>query len=252
MNRLRLLPILILAAAALFALKAGGLAFRGGYLMAGISPAQAQTQAEALAEGGASPAGRQPDAFTAFAKRRGAALAVDEEGADPEGRTVRPGDEIVGARADILARLAERRKELDERAGELDMRETLLKAAERRVEERIAALRSIEERVMAIERKRDEEKQAQLKGLITMYETMKPKDAARIFSQLRIDLLVELVEQMNARKMAEILAAMENEAAERLTLAIAERGKARALPAEAARLPATAAELPKIEGRRAD
>jgi flagellar motility protein MotE (MotC chaperone) len=65
-------------------------------------------------------------------------------------------------------------------------------------------------------------------GLVTMYESMKPKDAARIFSQLSTSILVDLVEQMNARKMAEILANMEDDAAERLTLAIAARGQAKA------------------------
>jgi len=65
-------------------------------------------------------------------------------------------------------------------------------------------------------------------GLVTMYESMKPKDAARIFSQLSTSILVDLVEQMNARKMAEILANMKDDAAERLTLAIAARGQTKA------------------------
>ncbi|MBZ0218410.1 MAG: hypothetical protein K8F25_17770, partial [Fimbriimonadaceae bacterium] len=58
-----------------------------------------------------------------------------------------------------------------------------------------------------------------------MYEMMKPKDAARIFNRLDLPILIDVVSQMKARKMAAILAAMESEAAERLTIEIATQGR---------------------------
>jgi len=59
--------------------------------------------------------------------------------------------------------------------------------------------------------------------------------------------LVPVVMQMNPRKMAEVLAVMSPEAAEKLTVALATRARAAALPgpSPAAALPAT--ELPAIE-----
>ncbi|MBE7245717.1 MAG: hypothetical protein INR63_12245, partial [Actinomycetospora chiangmaiensis] len=71
----------------------------------------------------------------------------------------------------------------------------------------------------------DEAEKQGLKSIVTMYETMKPKDAARVFDRLGHDVLVPLVVAMNPRKMAEILAVMQPEAAERLTVALANRAR---------------------------
>jgi flagellar motility protein MotE (MotC chaperone) len=60
-----------------------------------------------------------------------------------------------------------------------------------------------------------------------MYENMKPRDAARVFDRLSIDILVSVVLQMNPRKMSEVLAAMTPESAEKLTVALANRAKGR-------------------------
>jgi flagellar motility protein MotE (MotC chaperone) len=66
---------------------------------------------------------------------------------------------------------------------------------------------------------------------------MKPKEAARIFDTLDMDILLSVVEQMRGRKMAPILANMNPEVAQRLTVELAARAsgeitsKARTLPA---------------------
>jgi flagellar motility protein MotE (MotC chaperone) len=76
-----------------------------------------------------------------------------------------------------------------------------------------------------------------------MYENMKAKDAARIFDRLDLKILVDVTNQINPRRMADILAAMSSEAAEKLTVELATRATLGERP------PAPAAELPKIEGR---
>lgn len=137
----------------------------------------------------------------------------------------------------ILQRLSERRSELDARAKELDMRENLLKAAEKRVEERIAELKEVEQRVNAAARIKDESEAARFKGVVTMYENMKAKDAARIFDRLDLKVLVDVATKINPRRMSDILAQMSADSAERLTVELAGR-KDKAQPVE----------LPKIEG----
>jgi flagellar motility protein MotE (MotC chaperone) len=57
-----------------------------------------------------------------------------------------------------------------------------------------------------------------------MYESMGPKEAARIFDRLDPRTLVDLVNHMNPRKVSEIMAKMQPEAAERMTLELA-RGR---------------------------
>ena len=74
-----------------------------------------------------------------------------------------------------------------------------------------------------------------------MYETMKPKEAAKIFDRLDIKVLVDVASRINPRRMSEIMAQMNPEAAERLTVEFASRGDA-----DKGQKPA---DLPKIEGK---
>jgi flagellar motility protein MotE (MotC chaperone) len=74
-----------------------------------------------------------------------------------------------------------------------------------------------------------------------MYETMKPKDAAKIFDRLEMRVLMEVASQMKPQIMASILSQMSPEAAERLTVEMT-RGTDK---------PANDANLPKIEGKPA-
>lgn len=153
----------------------------------------------------------------------------------------------------ILQRLGERREELQTRSREMESREKLLEEQERKLDDRIGELKTSEEKVQATgPGKRADADAGGLKNLVTMYETMKPKEAARVFDRLPQDVLVSVVTQMNPRKMAEVLAAMTPEGAEKLTVALARRVGGATDPrvsAQAGALPA--GELPAIvPGRR--
>jgi flagellar motility protein MotE (MotC chaperone) len=141
----------------------------------------------------------------------------------------------------ILERLHERRQEIEARARELEIRESLLKAAEKKLEARLAELKEVEARYGPGGRKDDSEA-ARFKSLVTMYETMKPKEAAKIFDRLDLKVLLDVAGQINPRTMSAILAQMSPEAAERLTVELATRASA----AERAQNPAN---LPKIDGK---
>jgi flagellar motility protein MotE (MotC chaperone) len=149
----------------------------------------------------------------------------------------------AGERA-ILERLGERRQQLEARARELEIRENLLKSAEKRLETRGSELKDMETRLGGSGQKREENVAAQLKGLVIMYENMKAKDAARIFDRLEMRVLLEVATQINPRRMADIMAQMQPEAAEKLTVEIANR----ASPVEKTLI---GNDLPKIDGRPA-
>jgi flagellar motility protein MotE (MotC chaperone) len=140
----------------------------------------------------------------------------------------------------ILERLQERRTELETRARELEMRESLIKAAEKRLEGRVAELKDLEARINQTVQAKDESDAARFKNLVTMYENMKAKEAAKIFDRLDIRVLMEVATQLNPRRMSDILAQMTPDAAERLTVALAAR------PDKEKR---EGADLPKIEGK---
>jgi flagellar motility protein MotE (MotC chaperone) len=137
----------------------------------------------------------------------------------------------------LLERLRERRQEIDARARELDLRETLMKAAEKKMETQAAA----QEQKGSPESQRKQDESARMRGVVTIYETMKPKDAAKIFDRLDPKVLIELATQIKPQRMSEILAQMSPESAEKLTVEMATRG-----PNDRTLNPSN---LPKIDGR---
>ena len=223
MSELRLLPLVIVAVSALLALKGIGLVFDRGPVLGGAGSAVAQ-EADTEATEEAPGVQEQEDPGAGGADAQGAQAATDA-GANPaEDSGPSMLERVLGgqstSRDAILESLAERREALEARSAELDLRENLLKAAEQRVEERIAELKLLEERVTAAEKERHAKDDARFAGLVTMYESMKPKDAARIFNDLDLAVVVKVASLMNARQMSAVLAEMESNVAQRLTVAL--------------------------------
>ena len=131
-------------------------------------------------------------------------------------------------------------QELEARAREIDIRESLLKASEKRQEAHAEELKAAESRISAATDQKSDVDAARFKGIITMYEGMKPKDAAKVFDRLEMSVLIEIASQIAPRKMSDIMGLMQPEAAERLTVELARR---------AGGDNNKAAELPKIEGK---
>jgi flagellar motility protein MotE (MotC chaperone) len=163
-----------------------------------------------------------------------------EVGGDPyplqQGKINSPGERA------ILGRLQDRRQELEDRNRQLDMRESLIKAAEKRLEAKVNELKEIEGRIKAANGARDETEAQRFKGIVAMYEGMKPKEAARIFDRLDMRILAEVATTLKSRTMSEILAQMSPEAAEKLTVELANRASAHPKAQ-------SAGELPKIDGK---
>ena len=296
----RLIPVVLIATGALFALKAAGLLLDGGYSLGQrltrgetlvvttvpmtptqqlrspatpLPPPEGTRQRSWMQEmfnypdhTSSVPAARSPSlepiitgAASAAkpaakeAKAEPAASAPESKPASPAPAAATPAaaapagapgavDAARGTSAAeraILERLHQRRQELDARARELEVRENLVKAAEKKLEERLTELKETEARITASMQKRDEAETARFKGIVTMYETMKPRDAAKIFDRLDLRVLLEVASLINPRRMSEILAQMAPEAAERLTVELAARGDKTQNPAD----------LPKIEGK---
>jgi flagellar motility protein MotE (MotC chaperone) len=268
LREFRLVPVVMFAAASLLVLKIGGLVTGSGYTLATPRMAQAQDvaaaagkrswaqevlgypdltgsvdkpkPAEDAANGSAdgTPSGTPNGAAKGDAERPPApAPAPQSKPVVLESmRTLSPAERAV------IERLQERRQELDQRARELDIREGLLNSSERRIEARVNELKEIEARINATVAKKDEAEIARLKGVVTMYENMKAKEAARIFDRLDIRILLEVASQINPRRMSDILAQMSPQAAERLTVELATRS-------HRSEKPPSVTDLPKIDGR---
>src|SRR5690606_7461825 len=126
---------------------------------------------------------------------------------------------------ELLQSLSERRKELDARERAIEQREGLLTAAEHRIDTKIGELKAVRSEIEGLIKKYDAQEEQQIAGLVKIYETMKPKDAARIFNELDMDVLLDVFERMKASKTAPVLADMDPVRAKEITTRIAERKK---------------------------
>lgn len=149
-------------------------------------------------------------------------------------------DGVSGTEQQLLERLTARRTELQQYEQDLAMRESIVDAAEKRIEERTATLEALEAQISALVDQREEMETGQFAGIVAMYESMKPKDAANIFNNLEMDVLLRVAKTMSPRKMAPILAEMNATRAQELTVqmaALADRPAAEMTPEDLAALP---------------
>ncbi len=123
----------------------------------------------------------------------------------------------------LLQELGGRRKALDSRERKLDQRAVLLKAAEQRLVEKQVELKKIKQEIKKLLNIKEKEEAERLNRLVAIYSNMKPKDAAKIFNDLDMKVLLDVMQSMKERKIAPIVAAMEAERARLLTKQLAEK-----------------------------
>jgi flagellar motility protein MotE (MotC chaperone) len=239
---IRVMPVVLTAIAGLAVLKVAGLVIDGGY----VFDYQPQTNKRSWAEETFNfPTGKidPVDVTGSVHEKPKEEAATPAEAAKSDGAVVNPeqAQPVSASERAILERLQARRQELEARSREIDIRESLLKAAEKRIEARVEELKGVESRITTATTQKSEADAARFKGIITMYEAMKPKDAAKVFDRLELSVLFEIASQIAPRKMSDILGLMSPEAAERLTIEMARRA--------GSDKSASVNDLPKIEGK---
>ena len=246
---IRVIPVVLVAIFGLAVLKVAGLVIDGGYVFDyQVSPPAKRSWAQDNF-GYPTSARADPTDITGSVKKeekkeepKPAAPATDAP--KPDGVVVFPEQNpqsVSPSERAILERLQGRRQELEQRAREIEIRESLLKSAEKRIEGRVEEAKATEAKISTVTGQKAEQDAARFKSIITMYEGMKPKDAAKVFDRLEMSVLYDIASQIAPRKMSDILGLMQPEAAERLTVELARRA--------GSDKSTSTAELPKIEGR---
>jgi flagellar motility protein MotE (MotC chaperone) len=244
---IRVIPVVLIAIFGLAVLKVAGLVIDGGYVFDYQPKSTKRSWAQ---ESFNFPGGKgDPADITGSVQAKKEeppakpAVSAPETAKPPDGTVIFPeqASSVSPSERALLERLQARRQELEARAREIDIRENLLKSAEKRIEGRVEELKAVESRIGTATEQKKEADDARLKGLITMYEGMKPKDAAKVFDRLEMGVLFEIASKIAPRKMSDIMGLMSPEAAERLTVEMARRA--------GGDKSAAATELPKIEGK---
>jgi flagellar motility protein MotE (MotC chaperone) len=129
---------------------------------------------------------------------------------------------VTDAERALLLELRQRRQELDARDAALTARESMLLAAEHKLTARVAELQALQKKLEVLEAARKEREDVSWQGLVKLYEAMKPRDAATIFNDLEMPVLLQVVDRMKEAKAAPVLAAMQPGKARDLTARLAQ------------------------------
>lgn len=237
----RLLAAVGIGLGALGLVQAGRLALDATNAFAAGEEAKEETKGDAAAAG----TGDAAAAGTETAAAQGPPMCIPVDLAQEAG--------ISAAEFRLLQSLQERRQALDARERDIVTREGVLKTADDRITERMAALREAEASIQRLLGQMDEAETARITQLVSTYEKMRPRDAARVLEGLDDETLRKIVIRMKPTVLGAILAQMQPQRAREVTVMLAEveapdlsalaRAPAAAPPPPAAR-PAGAAARP--------
>ena len=132
---------------------------------------------------------------------------------------------IADVKAELFKDLSERRDLLDKKEKKLQVEEALLEATKKEIELKYQELNKLSEEIKSLLDEHGKQVDKRIASLVKIYEGMKPKDAARIFDTLDIDVLIPVVSKMSERKVSPILAAMNPERVRTVTIMLAEQKK---------------------------
>ena len=259
-KRLRLLPLLVVVAGMAFVVRIGDAVIQTRDL---TGAAYAQEKSDEKKEEAAAkeepkkedaaaetPAEKIDEAKTEEAKTEGApdkpAAPGEKPGkvdlpstAAPAWTDASDGDiDYSTLRKELYEDLLQRRQQLDEKEKVLGQREALLEAGEKEITRKFNELTGLRNEIQELLKKQSNEEDARIASLVKIYEGMKPKDAARIFNTLDMDIMIDVVSKMSERKSAPIIASMEADRARALTTLLAEQKKLPELPDDGAAPPA--------------
>jgi flagellar motility protein MotE (MotC chaperone) len=124
---------------------------------------------------------------------------------------------------ELLQNLAQRRDGLDRWERNVVIKESTLSATEKRIDEKITQIESMKKEVAALLSQYNEKEDTKIRSLVKIYENMKPKDAARIFDEVEMPILLLVIDKMSEKKVAPILSAMDSRKAKSITVQLAEQ-----------------------------
>ena len=140
-----------------------------------------------------------------------------QQGGNRPQTTEAPSSAFTNSEILILQELAERREALDARAKEIDKRAIQLKVAETEIDKKLQQLKEYEQRLEKLINQYSQKELENINGLVKLYTSMKPKDAARIFNTMDLEITVAILKGMKPSNSSSILSQMDSERAQAIT-----------------------------------
>jgi flagellar motility protein MotE (MotC chaperone) len=241
----RLLPMIAVAIGGVLAMKAvasldGAPAFLKQAKAYAEEPAAGEKAAKPAVKGGAAktPAPAVPPLAVSAAAT--AAVAGQPAVCAPSAVDLAKDAGLSPAELRVLQSLQSRRGELDQRAQALDTQTALLDAAGAKLDAKVKALNDLKAQIQGLLGQANQQQDAELSRLVKVYESMKPKDAAAVMSQLDDRVRLPVASRMKERALAAVLAQMPPAEARKLTEKLAGRFASDTLAQQVADTTATA------------
>lgn len=127
------------------------------------------------------------------------------------------------AELQVLQSLGARRGQLDAREKEMDLQLKLLTAAEAKLDVKLRTMNTLKGQIQALIGEADKKEDSELDRLVTVYQKMKPREAAAVITQLDDKVRVPVAAKMKEAALAAILAQMPPAEAKKLTELLAQR-----------------------------
>lgn len=132
---------------------------------------------------------------------------------------------FTAVEVELLQNLAKRREELERWENNIQIKEAALDATQKRIDDKIKQIESMKKQVAMLLAQYNSQEDAKIHSLVKIYENMKPAEAARIFDEIEMSILLLVIDAMAEKKAAPILAAMNPKKAKQLTVELANERK---------------------------
>lgn len=231
----RLLPLIAVAIGGVLAVKAlSGVQALPDLMSAASAHAEAPAAAGHAANGKspAKPAATPVPQTVAAPKPPAACMTSPAELAREAG--------LSAGELQTLQNLQTRRGQLDDREKALDTQLQLLAAAEAKVDAKIKAMNTVKGQIQALLGQADQQQQADVDRLTSVYQKMKPADAAAVMATLDDKVRVPVAAKMKDAALAAILGKMPTSEAKKLTESLAQRAASAKASVQAAEQAANA------------
>ncbi len=121
----------------------------------------------------------------------------------------------------LLQELRQRRKEIEQYNDEMPADKLALESVKQYIDKRLSLLENLQNKLKPQLKNSNKSEEQKIQRLVKVYENMKPKEAAKIFNDLQIGILIEMSLNMKESKLALILAEMKPEKVRELTSILA-------------------------------
>lgn len=132
---------------------------------------------------------------------------------------------FTAVEVELLQSLSKRREELERWENNIQIKEAALGATQKRIDDKIKQIEAMKKQVAVLLAQYNDKEDAKINSLVKIYENMKPAEAARIFDEIEMPILLMVINAMAEKKAAPILAAMNPKKAKQLTVELANERK---------------------------